>query len=413
MRNAGTRLRLYATWLPLCILYSFLSAGFAAEVAAPLEVAPLVPVSPFAEPEEARPGLLRLGVFEFFPRISASVIYDDNIEIRPTNEEDDLIWAVAPAVSFVASEGGEAAKSIVIRYSPRFVFFTDHDEHNTVGHEGRLAAVWPMARLTLGASQSYSRSESGVTDVGDRIEQRAYNTALTSAYEVSEKTLFQVNAGLAISEFDDLNGARTYSNNDWFNYQVTTRIRLGLGGAFGYVDVDLGPNQVYEQALARAIYAFTDKVNFQASVGGEWRQYRGDTPASDRFAMVFNVAGNYRPVEGTTITLEGHRQNQVSAIFANQNFIATGGSVALRQRMFEKLAGTVVAGYDHADYHASIAGVTATRADDYYSVRVALDVNLRERWTAGVSFLYRKNASNIGAFDFDNRQIGVHASWSY
>jgi hypothetical protein len=368
---------------------------------------------------ETRQGLFKIGAFDVLPRISGSATYDDNIRIRSINKQKDVVFSIAPGIAAVAGEQIEGeGKSVTIDYSPSFVFFIDHNELNTIDHAGHLNAVWGMAKLTLGLSQGFSLSSGTLVDAGNRIEQRVYTTALTSKYQIGEKTAVHVNAGQIFSDYDQvtnaptrLSGYRTWSNDDWFDYQLTGKITTGIGATLGYTDVDRNPNQTFEQALFRAAYLFTDKVDFSASVGCEWRQYHGGAP--DAFAPVFNVGGTYRPFEGTAISLEGHRRNQNSVILVDQNFISTGATVSLRQRMFERLTLSASGSYDNADYQAATTTTVATRSDDYYSVRVGMDVAIRERWTAGVFYQYRKDTSNDPSFNFNNNQVGFQTSWGF
>jgi len=47
------------------------------------------------------------------------------------------------------------------------------------------------------------------------------------------------------------------------NYQFWPRLTAGVGAGFGYVNVDTGSDQTYEQLLARVNWRPTDKLSFQ------------------------------------------------------------------------------------------------------------------------------------------------------
>jgi hypothetical protein len=81
--------------------------------------------------------------------------------------------------------------------------------------------------------------------------------------------------------------------------------------------------------------------------------------------------------------------------------------------MFERLTLSASGSYDNADYQAATTTTVATRSDDYYSVRVGMDVAIRERWTAGVFYQYRKDTSNDPSFNFNNNQVGFQTSWGF
>ena len=100
-------------------------------------------------------------------------------------------------------------------------------------------------------------------------------------------------------------------------------------------------------------------------------------------------------------------------ILADQNFISTGATATFRQRMFGKLTFSASGSYDNADYQAATTTTVATRSDDYYSVRVGMEVAIKARWTAGVFYQYRKNTSNDPVFSFDNNQVGFQTLWGF
>jgi hypothetical protein len=99
-------------------------------------------------------------------------------------------------------------------------------------------------------------------------------------------------------------------------------------------------------------------------------------------------------------------------ILAGQNYTTTGIALGVRQELLVKYSATLSGGFDHLNYHPSNPAVIATRKDDYYFVRAALDWRAMDRLTAGVSYLYRKNNSTDN-FSFDNHQIGLNLAYQF
>jgi hypothetical protein len=90
----------------------------------------------------------------------------------------------------------------------------------------------------------------------------------------------------------------------------------------------------------------------------------------------------------------------------------TGFSLGARQRVFERWSVGLTAGYDMAEYHATQFGISASRSDNYYSLRLGVDYQISERWSSGAFYSYRRNSSNVG-YGYDNNQFGVQASWRF
>jgi hypothetical protein len=358
------------------------------------------------------PLVLRWWIFDVTPSIGAQALYDDNITIRSETEDDDFIFAASPGLTAVAGDTlAPNARLLTLSYTPSFIKFVEHSEYDAVDHSGTIRGIWPFSKLTLGFSQTFDQSSGGVVDVGNRVERRNFGTSLTSRYELSEKTSFEINARQRISDYPEpLIGTEEWASDNWLNYLVAAKVVLGLGFTYGYVDVDQNPAQQYERLLLRAIYNLTYKLDLTASVGGEMRQYK-DGP--NRLGAVFSLGASYWPRDGTTINVEGHRDNRNSALFAGQNYISTGVSATVRQRLFERLFVSVGGSYENAEYESAISGIAATRSENYYLARLSADIAITARWMAGLFYRHRENISNISTLSFENNQIGIQTSYQF
>jgi len=179
---------------------------------------------------------------------------------------------------------------------------------------------------------------------------------------------------------------------------------------FGYWDIDRSPSQTYEQILARGIYRFAEKLNFTASAGGEWRQYEGGAP--DSLNPVFSLGGTYTPVDSTSVSLEGHEVQQTSVGYGNQNYTETGFSLSVRRRFIDRLSAALSASYYITDYAATDADSTANRKDNYYTLRLEVEMPFSERWVASLFYEYRGDSTDYGG-DWENNRTGVKLAWRF
>jgi hypothetical protein len=381
--------------------------------AAAAEYIPETPQSP-VDPTEviARRDWLRWWIFDVSLRGTAAVVFDDNVNISAVEQQEDVIWVVTPGFTAIAGDPqAEGARILNISYSPSFLMFTKYDEYDSIDHSADLNGIWPFSKLTLGFDQDFEESNGGIVDVGNRVERKTFNTRLTSRYDLSEKTSFEINARQAITDYPEgLIGSREWISENWLNYLITAKISLGLGATFGYLDVDQSPSQTYEQALLRAVYKLTYKFDLNASAGGEFRQY---DQGPNRFAPVFTLGATYWPVESTSISVQGHRDNRTSAVLSGQNYISTGIGATVRQRIWERLFLNAGATYEHSEYEAATNGVAATRADDYYVIHAGLDFGINDRWFAGLFYRHREDTSNAEGYGFTNNQVGLQTSYRF
>ncbi len=391
---------------------------------------------------EPRPALLRLGPLDIHARALSSFVYDDNISLhdRPRTGTqigfiqtgqaqeplgDDFIFTFSPGIVFTKAATLEDSRTaFALDYSPSFVFFLKNSEQNAVNHDAKLNAGYALTKLTLGLVQNFSSSEGGVVDVGDRVQQNNYNTGLTVRYELTEKTFLQLDGAYRLTDYETLTDSQEWTATPTANYQITPKVTLGLGVTVGQLIVEeqiLKPGttnqvtsvkrvQTYVGPTLRASYKTTEKTDVSLSFGGEWRQYED---GSDSFGPVFSLAGSYRPFEGTSFTIEGHRRQQNSAAISGANFITTGGTLGVRQRLRENLFGTANFTYDHSDYEPTTSDVAITRRDDYFLLRCGLEAILGRSWSLGVFYQYREDISSDESYSFNNNQVGLQAAWGY
>jgi len=406
------------------LLIGLLCAGFCPDAAAQT-VSTYLPPELMQHGNEPRHSLVQLGLFDLNPHVGATALYDDNINLRSTNGQDDFIFVLSPGIDIVkAGAEQDAVTSMRITYNPAFVFFAQHDTNNSVDHFARFNGGVTLARLKVSASQDYESSAGNLVDVGNRVAQTYYRTLVLARYEISEKTSAEIGGSYRITDYQHLIGSEEWNEDNAVQYQIAPKVLVGLGFTVGELTVDdtpppllgIGPapvrtgnTQMYYTPSVRASYRTTEKTDVALSVGGEWRNYQDGRSA---FGPVFSLAGNYHPREDVTVSLEGHRREQNSAVLGGQDYITTGFGASGSYQFHERYRAHVSFTYDNAEYQAAKRGITATRVDDYFLLRYGADVILGHSWTLGIFHQYRVNESSSG-FNFENNQVGLQTVWAY
>jgi hypothetical protein len=389
------------------MLLALSSASQAADPMVPTTTRPMELLRQQAQ----EPGL-RLGVFDVHLRLSAGVIYDDNIALSATDRQSDVISTIGAEVLAVADRQVDGEGVLLsLGYRPSVNLFAEHTSNNALNHHVKLNAQWANAKLALGVSQTFEQTTAGVVEVGQRLQQRFYLTELMATYAVSEKTSLEVGPRLTISETEGLLGNREWAVDGFLNWEATPKVEVGAGSSFGYVEIEQNPSERYERALLRAIYTPTPKLNATVTAGGEWRQY--DSGQTSTFGPVFGLSGAYRPWDGTTLTLEGHRREQPSVVLSGQSFTATGFSGEIHQRVLDMYFISMAGGYEHRSYRATQPGSTGSRRDDYARLRASVGANFLHRWTVTVFYEYQRNQSDMDTHTFNNNQVGFDTTWGF
>ena len=392
---------------------------------------------------EPRPALLVFGPVDLHARASSSFIYDDNISLHdpprraanginapqgPKPLGDDFIFTFSPGIIVAKPTTLQDSRTAFsLDYSPSFIFFLENDQENSIDHAAKAEAGYAFTKLTLGLVQNFSATAGGVVDVGTRVNQKSYQTAANARYEMSEKTFLQLDGTYRLTDYETLTDSDEWSVTPTVNYQISPKVTLGLGVTYGQLSVSdqtthvvtnttrtntfitvKERSQSYVGPTLRASYKTTEKTDISLSVGAEYRMY---SDGSSAFSPVFSLAGGYRPFEGTSFTIEGHRREQNSAVLSGANFISTGVSLSARQRLRERLFGTITASYDNADYEPARRNVSVTRQDDYFLLRYGVEAIVGRSWTIGLFHQYREDKSSDKSFSFSNNQVGIQAAW--
>ena len=390
-----------------CCVTALLNSVCSAQEANP-RVMPLQP-----DPPAGEENILRYGDFDVRPHMKVGVMYDDNIFLQSSNEEEDLLWVFTPGVLLGLGDYREEKENYVyINYEPDFILFTDNSEYSDVDHDARLKLQRRPGNWTLFLEQDFVTYSGGDVDVGNRVDEMAFTTLASAQYEFSPKTSVEVGAKQIIDDYDSnltIQGYNIWEFEGWFDYAVTPKVKVGGGVTGGIADVRGSANQTYEQPKARVTYNLTGKLDLRASAGVEFRQIDG---GSDREDLVASLGATYRPLEATSITFDAFHRNENSVRLVNQNYRSTGFAVGLRQDIATIYHVYFGGGYQHLDYYATQPNVLAPRQDDYFYVRLGASWDMTDRMNLGAFVQHRDNDSNTN-FDFDNNQVGLTFAYRF
>lgn len=381
----------------------------------------VMPLQP--NPPSSEENVLRYGEFDVRPHMKIGGMYDDNIFLDSSSEEDDFLWVFTPGVLLGLGDYREEKENYVyINYEPDFIVYTDNSGLNDVDHDARLKLQRRPGNWTLFLEQDFVTYSGSSVDVGNRVDEMIFTTIGNARYEISPKTSVELGAKQIIDDYDTdipsggmnstnlvVEGFNIWEFEGWFDYAVTPKVKVGGGVTGGIADVRGSANQTYEQPKARVTYNLTGKLDLRASAGVEFRQIDG---GKDREDLVASLGASYRPFEATSISFDAFHRNENSVRLVNQNYRSTGFALGLRQDIATIYHLYFGAGYQHLDYYATRSGVAAPRQDDYFYGRLGASWDMTDRMNLGAFYQHRNNDSNTN-FDFDNNQIGLTFAYRF
>ena len=428
----------------LCFLPSLVLAADDSPTASSIAVPP--PSSPATASGFDRwfldPPQLQLGPVDFHPRLTAGMTYDSNIYISSSNPQADEIWSVNPAVQLVAGDRQSYAESrlsgasyldvspagfittppdywpgtiLTLDYGPRFNWYTHASNNNGVDQFATFNTLFPLSRIILGVRQAYSYQSQQVIEAAQRSIQTAFNTALTSGYQIGSRSSLQINVRRDSYSYSDqsLIGYTQYQNDNWYGFQFDERLNLGIGVTAGYVSVQEQPSQTYQQILARALYRLAEKVALDASVGVDIRQY--DSGSAGTLEPVFSLTGTYHPTPTTSFSLNAHRSDQPSVQYG-ANYLMTGFNLGGRQQFLDRYSVRLFGGFDSYAYYSTRGipdSIASQSNNNYWSARLDLEYRVNAFLRANVFCLYSQQHYQTGTGGFTDNQIGFSATYGF
>lgn len=379
--------------------------------------------------------LFKVGSVEVRPNATYSLVYDDNIFLEHKDKtagtagrpgrDHDFIHTFAPGVRLLSGDtSARQSAYVAVDYQARFLRFSNSSGSDAIDQTGDLQAGVTFNRLKLGLTQNLFRtSDADARNLAanGRVRRVTYDTGLSASYEVSEKTSAELVLNQSIADYAaPLVDSATRSATLWLDYQVLPKVKMGVGGGVGYMQVDgtalnHNPNSLYYNGLVRMDWKATEKVTIGGNVGFQHMNVQ-ETGAHDPTGLIFGLSASWRAAERTTFALSASRQRRVSNALGAQQNEETSFAASLRQGLWDAFSFGLEGGYTLAHYEATTTGAAGfIRDDQYVFVKPSLSYKFMERAQASLYYQYRRNDANLAANanDFYNNQIGLELSYRF
>ena len=377
------------------------------------------PVAPAGEAVIADEAVLpqepRRKLWRVIPIFSAGVLYDDNIFLTNTNRVADVIWTISGGLAFELGDfRSETENYLTALWVGIPIFYTDNPEENSFDQKAALAVQYRWSKLVGKFESNFSIERAGNREVNTITTNQTFSNRLRFTYDYSEKTSFDLQFSQLSTKVDSPSGTHPgpfpwlsihqvsipwtsnsqYEAKAGMNYQMFPKTKIGFEGAGGIVDQASSPLQYYQQIRLRINYVATGKLNFKFSGGVEAREFEGRD--NIKITPVFSLGLEYRPFDGTGISMIGYRNISAASSLTGQDVTATGFEIAATQRFLQKFIAGINFGYENDVYFATSGETPADsdRVDNYLFVRPKLSYSLVRWASVNVFYEYRRTVSS-------------------
>ena len=358
--------------------------------------------------EEAAQKLWRLVL-----TVQGGVYYDSNIFITENNPKGDTVVELAGGFSLELGDYREKINNfLTLKYLATGYIYTGRSELNGVDQQFVLHGQYRWERLTLQSNLSFSYLDGPDRLAGTFTTQYLIDGLVRALYDYSDKTQLHAEFEQITDIYPSQINSFEYIGRLGADYQVTPKIKLGLEGVLGDLQIQDGGHSFYGQGRIRAAYKLTEKLTFLGSAGFEVVHYNSRDVT--RVLPVFDLSAQWSPFVGTAFGLNAFRRIFASPVQLGDVFTATGVQGSISQTFLQRLSAAVFVGYENDQYSASATNATnSSRTDNYVYIRPNLSYSIGGWCSIMLYYQYSHNDSNLNGASFDDHRVGGQVIFAF
>jgi outer membrane protein assembly factor BamA len=154
----------------------------------------------------------------------------------------------------------------------------------------------------------------------------------------------------------------------------------------------------------------TSKFTVKANAGAEDRQFED---AGSLTTPIFELTGDYKPLDGLDLSLTAYRRVLNSAFYSDYDYIGTGIDAGVQYQFSSQITVLLNGGYENSAYRAITTGAGISRTDDYYYVRPAVRYIASSYCNVEIYCFYRRDDSTVATSCFHDIQAGATLNFTY
>lgn len=373
--------------------------------------------------------------------ISASVSGESNVFLNNEDEQSDIIFTIAPTLTFRTPGlfGEDNAISdyitprVSISYTPSYRMYSKNSELDGFNHSLRFnfnnAAGFDISlpKTTISFDLDYNQSQGTSRFSNGFTESQRLSSGVRVAHALSGKTSLNFGARASLNNFDsaDLIDDITYNFNAALMYQATGKISIGPYVGYGISNLSGSAGGLQNtqdrhsySAGATMNYQASGKTTFTGSVGWSTYEFSGPgatgavTSGEGKSSVVWRAGVSHRL--SPKITLRGSlwRDYKPSNNIVNTAYVATGLSLSAGYSQSDRLTHTATLTYENDDYFSDDPS-GGTLNNDYYRITLGSNYRFNNGLSLGANVSSSAQSSNESANNFDNWIFSLYANYVF
>ena len=343
------------------------------------------------------------------------VSYDSNILGRLDNESDTLL-TFSPSLEY-RREGGRG--TMVFNLGGRFVHYLDNNDRNHEDYNIGGVITVPVSAdspFSGSANASFAKATRVEETVGSLVKSDSLRIGGNTAYAFSERLSGTGSISWGATKNEGFGDYENLNLSAGLSFQEFLFRRLPLSVSYGYTKSESTNDAGSTLALDTTSHSLnlgtsgqlTPKVSGSVSFGMRSTDDNGSGFASQNSndtGFVASTSLNWTADELTSVGLSLSQSLGVAA--DNQSIDTTRIGLSWNRRLSEQLSANAGVSQSWNNYRAT------NRDDKYLGLSAGLTYQIRRNWSAGLSYTYSDNNSNIRTSDFQRHVLSASFAASF
>ena len=370
------------------------------------------------------------------PMMGVAQMYTDNVFRTNSNRRSDTFTTVAPGIQAQLPFAGRHL--VQVDYRTNLQYYANNPSNNVQDQtaSGRVDLDFPGGlKVGVGGEHKLGHDPRGSALDTRNVDINKWETNGAFGHAEYVGAQSSIRMDLRTMDMTYLNNNQGLVQNRWINYAGLTLLRdisskTALLANFG------ATQQVYDhnKNLNSVIYQASGGIRWNASAVTYGQVLAGvqhlkftraevNQPAPlERFMRSedaytnFFVMGNavWTPTSLWTISLQGYRSVQQTAVLTSLFFVATGGNLAISHGLTDSTTVTLNVGLEQDKFTSGTGATTGLNRTDLIK-NVALGVKyLAVKWLGlGAQYIYEDRSSDQNTFEYQANTVMVSAQVVY
>lgn len=339
----------------------------------------------------------------FHPSAFYRFLHADGLQAAPGQPTSSDIHTVQVPLSL------DLGTHWTIAYTPSWINYSADNFDDTFDQFASVRGITDYQDWRFTLSETYTHSNSILVETGQQTRQESLSTLLGASRSIGSHWQLDFTGNFSNRKGDLNPHIRDWSTLEWVTYRVAPELAIGIGGGFGYTEIDDAADLKYEQIMARVSWTPTSQLSLEGQIGRDFRHSTASA-GGDVETPLLQATLTYLPFDHTSLSLSAS-QTMSNSAFEGDLTKNSGWTVTFNQRLLGHLYLTVDASRSETEYADTSNGAAPIhRTDKLDSYNARLTAQFRTRWNVALVFQRSENKSDETGFSFDSDQVGVELS---